>query len=168
VFHRQRVPQLTRAIEGPPAERRNALKYHTPQEGESPHGHDRLCWNARKWYPLDAEKLFAEMIYNEAGRKPCQCSRSRYRKRRRYISLEAYVIKEVQDCQCAAACCGLIAAGFFPAAPRRPGTVFSPRLLRTLHAQSAFGSVSKYAWTAGLHAIFEEDVKTPLPRFDDS
>jgi hypothetical protein len=120
---------------------------------------------AEHW--LEAEKLFAEMIYNEAGRKPCQCSRSRYRKRVRYISLEAYVIKEVEYCQCAAACCGQIAEGFFPAAPRRPGTVFSLRLLRTLHAQSALGSVSKYAWTAGLHAIFEEDMKTPLPRFDE-
>jgi hypothetical protein len=159
---------LTRAIDGPPAERRNALKYHTPQAGECPHGDDRLCWDAKKWYPLDAEKLFAKMIYNEAGGKPCQCSRSRYRKRRRYISLEAYVIKEVEYCQCTAACWGLIAAALFPAAPHQSGTVFSPHLLRTLHDQSTLGSVSKYPWTAGVHAIFEEDRKTPLPRFDDS
>jgi hypothetical protein len=45
--------------------------------------------------------------------------------------------------------------------------VFSLRLLRTLHAQGALGSVSKPAWSAGLYVVFEEDLRTTQPRFDE-
>jgi hypothetical protein len=95
----------------------------------------------------------------------CSRSRARHRKRVRFISLDSYKIDYFEYCQCAAACSGLIAEGFFPSAPCRPGTVFSLRLLRTLHAQGVLGSVSKQAWSAGLHMIFEEDLKTVLPSF---
>jgi hypothetical protein len=115
---------------------------------------------------VETEKILTESIYHDDRRQPCKCTRERYRKRVRFISLDSYVIKEVAYCQCAAACSGLIAEGFFPSSPRRPGTVFSLRLLRTLHAQSALGSVSKFAWSSGLHMVFEEDLKTALPRFD--
>jgi hypothetical protein len=120
---------------------------------------------AENW--VETEKILTESIYHDNRRPPCQCTRERFRKRVRFISLDSYVIKEVAYCQCAAACSGLIAEGFFPSAPRRPGTVFSLRLLRTLHAQSALGSVSKLAWSSGLHMVFEEDLKTALPRFDE-
>jgi hypothetical protein len=98
---------------------------------------------AQNW--VDAEKVLVDSLYNENRRMPCGCSRARYRKRVRFISLDSYKIDYFEYCQCAAACCGLIAERFFPSSPRRPGTVFSLRLLRTLHAQSVLGSVSKQA-----------------------
>jgi hypothetical protein len=118
---------------------------------------------AQNW--VDAEKMLVDSLYNDNRRIPCSCSRARYRKRVRFISLDSYKIDYFEYCQCAAACSGLIAEGFFPSAPCRPGTVFSLRLLRTLHAQGVLGSVSKQAWSAGLHMIFEEDLKTVLPSF---
>jgi hypothetical protein len=115
---------------------------------------------------LETEKILVDVMYQDIRRKPCQCTRHRYRKRVRFISLDSYVVRDVDYCQCAAACSDLISEGFFPSMPRRPGTVFSLRLLRTLHAQSALGSVSKQAWTRGLHMIFEEDLNTVLPSFE--
>jgi hypothetical protein len=116
---------------------------------------------------IPAMRALVDPMDNENRRMPCGCSRARYRKHVRFISLDSYKIDYFEYCQCAAACSGLIAEGIFPSSPCRPGTVLSLRLLRTLHAQSVLGSVSKQAWSAGLHMIFEEDLKTVLPPFDD-
>jgi hypothetical protein len=121
---------------------------------------------AKNW--VETEKILTKVLYHSRQRDQCMCSRQRDRKRVRFISLDSYVVKEVDYCQCAASCTALLCEGegFFPSSPRKPGTVFSLRLLRTLHAQAALGSVSKFAWSAGLHVVFEEDLKTTLPRFD--
>jgi hypothetical protein len=116
---------------------------------------------------IPAMRALVDPMYNENRQMPCGCSRARYRKRVRFISLDSYEIDYFGYCQCAAACSGLIAEGFFPSSSPRLGTVFSLRLLRTLHAQSVLGSVSKQAWSAGFQMIFEEDLKTVLPRFND-
>jgi hypothetical protein len=122
---------------------------------------------AENW--VETEKILTGVMYHAGQRHQCICSRPRDCKRVRFISLESYIIKEVDYCQCAASCSALLCEGegFFPSSPRKPGTVFSLRLLRTLHAQAVLGSVSKLAWSAGLHMVFEKDLKTALPRFDE-
>jgi hypothetical protein len=122
---------------------------------------------AENW--VETERILTETLYENGRRRQCMCARARDRKRVRFISLESYVVREVDYCQCAASCGALLSEGegFFPSAPCKPGTVFSLRLLRTLHAQGALGSVSKPAWSAGLHVVFEEDLRTTLPRFDE-
>jgi hypothetical protein len=116
---------------------------------------------------LDTEEILIDVMYHDGQRKPCECTRARNRKRVRFIALDSYVVREMEYCQCPASCSDLTSEGFFPSSPRKPGTVFSLRLLRTLHAQTALGSVSKQAWTRGLHMIFEEDLNTVLPRFEE-
>jgi hypothetical protein len=122
---------------------------------------------AENW--IETEKILTDVLYHGGQRNRCMCSRARDRKRVRFISLDSYVVKEVDYCQCASSCSALLSEGegFFPSSPRKPGTVFSLRLLRTLHAQAVLGSVSKLAWSAGLHVVFEEDLTTTLPRFDE-
>jgi hypothetical protein len=122
---------------------------------------------AENW--VETERFLTETLYENGRRRQCMCARAQDRKRVRFISLDWYVVREVDYCQCAASCSALLSEGegFFLSAPCKPGTVFSLRLLRTLHAQGPLGSVSKPAWSAGLHVVLEEDLKTSLPRFDE-
>ncbi|KAF8531189.1 hypothetical protein BDD12DRAFT_691393, partial [Trichophaea hybrida] len=56
----------------------------------------------------------------------------------------------VDYCNCPLSTSTLVGEGFFPAAPRKPRTAFSMRLLQVLHEQSIRGSISKSAWADGL------------------
>ncbi|KAF8535661.1 hypothetical protein BDD12DRAFT_808398 [Trichophaea hybrida] len=68
-------------------------------------------------------------------------------------------------CNCPLSTSTLVREGFLLAAPGKPRTAFSMRLLQVLHEQSVRGSISKSVWADGLLAVCESDHKTSLPNF---
>jgi hypothetical protein len=79
--------------------------------------------------------------------------------------MESYTWRDIPYWQCATSASRLISFGFFPSNPRKPCTVFSLKLLGTLHEQCTRGSISKEAWAGGLRAAFEADNMMVLPDF---
>jgi hypothetical protein len=116
---------------------------------------------AQNW--REVEKILSEAIYSRSERA-CECIR-RDVVNVRHITMESYTWRDVPYCQCATSASRLISSGFFPSSPRKPRTVFSLKLLRTLHEQCTRGSISKEAWAGGLRAAFEADNKMVLPDF---
>jgi len=114
---------------------------------------------AQNW-PED-EKMLSEAIYSRSERA-CECIH-RDVVNVSHITMESYTWRDVPYCQCATSASHLISSGFFPSSPRKPRTVFSLKLLRTLHEQCSRGSISKEAWAGGLRAAFEEAIKMVLP-----
>jgi hypothetical protein len=108
-------------------------------------------------------KILSEAIFSWSERA-CECIR-RDVVNVRHITMESYTWIHVPYCQCATSASHLISSGFFPSSPRKPCTVFSLKLLRTLHEQCTRGSLSKEALAGGLRAAFEADNKMVLPDF---
>jgi hypothetical protein len=82
---------------------------------------------AENW--LETERILTETLYENGRRRQCMCARARDRKRMLFISLESYVVRDVDYCQCAASCSALHSEGFFPSAPCKLGTVFQSSVL---------------------------------------
>jgi len=101
---------------------------------------------AQNW--REVEKILSEAIYNRSE-KACECIR-RDVVNVRHITMGSYTWRDVPYCQCATSASRLISSGLFPSSPRKPRTVFSLKLLRTLHEQCTRGSISKEAWAGGL------------------
>jgi hypothetical protein len=116
---------------------------------------------AQNW--REVEKILSEAIYSRSERA-CECIR-RDVVNVRHITIESYTWRDVPYCQCATSASRLISSRFFPSSPRQPCTVFSLKLLHTLHEQCTRGSISKEAWARRLRAAFEADNKMVLPDF---
>lgn len=120
---------------------------------------------AENW--AETDKMAAELLHSGDSMHPCVCSNFK-EVAVRHIGLEKYVLKPITYCYCANSCRALIKSGYFPSTPRSPGTVFSMRLLETLHQQSTRGSISKQAYAEGLLEMFENDHRAVLPSFTRS
>ena len=114
-------------------------------------------------YWREIEKILSEAIYSRSERA-CECIH-RDVVNISHITMEGYTWIDVPYCQCATSASSLIFSGFFPSSPKKPRTVFSLKLLRTLHEQFTRGSSSKEAQAGGLRAAFEADDKMVLPDF---
>jgi hypothetical protein len=111
----------------------------------------------------EVEKIFLEAIYSNSERA-CKCIH-RDVVNVRHITMESYSWRDIQYCQCTTSASGHMSSGFFALSPSKPRTVFSLKLLLTLHEQCTSGSISKEAWAGGLRAAFEADNKMVLPDF---
>ena len=111
----------------------------------------------------DVEMILSEAIYSRSERA-CECI-SRDVVKVRHITTETYTCRDIPYCHCTTSASRLISSGFFPSSPGTPRTLFSLKLLRTLHEQSTSYSCSKEAWAGGLRAAFEADNKMVLPDF---
>jgi len=116
---------------------------------------------AQNW--REVQKILSEAIYSRSERACKFICRDVVNVR--HITMESYTWRDIPYWQCATSSSRLISSGFFPLSPRKPRTVFSPKLLRTLHEQCTTGSISKEAWAGGLRAAFEADNKMVLPDF---
>jgi len=116
---------------------------------------------AQNW--REVEKILLEAICSRSERA-CKCFRPDV-VNVRHITMGRYTWRDVPYCQCATLASHLISSGFFPSSPRKPRTVFSLKLLRTLHELCTRGSISKEVWAGGLRAAFEADNKMVLPDF---
>jgi hypothetical protein len=116
---------------------------------------------AQNW--REVEKILSDAIYNRSERA-CECIR-RDVINIRHITMESYTWRDVPYCYCPTSASRLISSGFFLLSPRKPRTVFSLNLLRTLHEQCTRSSISNEAWAGGLRAAFEADNKMVLPDF---
>ena len=116
---------------------------------------------AQNW--REVEKILLEAIHSRSERA-CECIR-RDVVNVRHITVEGFTWRDVPYCQFATSASHLISSRFFTLSPRKLRTVFSVKLLRTLHEQCTRGSISKEAWAGGLRAAFEADNKMVLPDF---
>jgi len=79
----------------------------------------------------EVETILSEAIYSRSERA-CECI-CRDGINVRHITMESYTWRDVPYCQCATCARCLISSRFFPSSQRKPRTVFSLQLLRTLH-----------------------------------
>ena len=84
---------------------------------------------AQNW--REVEIFFSEAI-NRSLERACECI-CRDGINVRHITMESYTWRDVPYCQCATCARCLISSRFFPSSQRKPRTVFSLQLLRTLH-----------------------------------
>jgi hypothetical protein len=109
----------------------------------------------------EVERILSETICSRSERA-CKCIR-REVINIRHTTMECYTGRDIPYCQCTTSTSHFISCGFLPSNPRKPCSVFSLKLLRTLHEQRTRCSISKEAWAGGLRAAFEADHKMVLP-----
>ena len=112
----------------------------------------------------DTERVFTQFLHSGSADSACTCAH-KDPVDVRLLSLESWVTKSIDYCNCRLSASALIEEGFFPSTPHKPRTAFSMRLLQVLHEQSVRGSISQSAWADGLRAVYEYDLKTSLPGF---
>ena len=92
----------------------------------------------------ETEQAFIQFLRSGSAASACTCTRKDHVDVQ-LLSLESWVMRGIDYCNCALSTTTLIEEGFFPSTPRKPRTAFSIRLLQVFHEQSVRGLISKSA-----------------------